>query len=222
MPKKSDRIIKRIKNTRKSIGRSRQDCAKILGISTDTYRSIEKGETPFTLPQLELLSVFLKINLSSLFEEEPPQHSLAIVLNDEIRPHYLVLRNKMIRAMLSIERENQSLTLENIAQDTHIPLNALQHYDSGEEPIPMDDLLKISDYLGVSIDMLYEPLALDDKQRESSSVKTGWQPEFNITEAPKKPIEDDPYMDLFKAFRRIPTVDQAHIAKTILEKIKQA
>lgn len=222
MPIKSNRIIKRIKNTRKSLGHSRQDCAKILGISADTYRGIERGETLITLPQLELLSIFLEIKLSSLFDENPPEHPLAIVLNDDIRPYYLVLRNKMIRAMLSIEQEQQSLTLENIAQDTHIPLNVLQHYDSGEESIPLDDLLKISDYLGVSMDVLCEPLALYDKQRDSSSVKTGWQPEFDVEEAPKKSIEEDPYVDLFKAFRRIPTVDQAHIAKSILEKLKQA
>ena len=222
MPKKSARIIKRIKYTRKSKGRSKQDCAMILGISEETYRSNETGKTPLTLPQIELLSMFLGIKLSTLFEEKQSQHPHAIVLNDDIRPHYLVLRNKMIRAKLSIELENQSLTLEDIAQGTHIPLNLLQRYDSGEEPVPMDGLLKISDYLGISINALYEPIGLNGEQREASSVKTGWQPEFADEETQESTIEDDPYVDLLKAIRKIPTVDQAHIAKAILEKLKNA
>jgi transcriptional regulator with XRE-family HTH domain len=222
MPKKSDRIIRHIKYTRKIKGHSKQDCAMILGVSKDTYHSIETGKTALTLPQIELLSIFLGIKLSTLFEVEPPQHPQATVLNDDVRPHYLVLRNKMIRAMLSIELENQSLTLEKIAKDINIPLNVLQRYDSGEEPVPMDDLLKISDYLGISLDALYEPIALNDKQRETSSVKTGWQPEFAAEETQKAPIVDDPYVDLLKAFQKIPTVDQAHIAKTILDKLKNA
>ena len=222
MPKKSDGIIKRIKYTRKSKGHSKQDCAKVLGISTETYHSIETGKTPLTLPQVELLSILLEIKLSTLFEDELPQHSHPIILNDDVRPHYLVLRNKIIRATLSVVLENQSLSLENMAQGTHIPVNILQRYNSGEDPVPMDDLLKISDYLGISIDELYEPLALFDKQREKSSVKTGWEPEFAVEETQKSTIEADPYTDLLTAFRKIPTADQAQIAKAILEKFKQA
>jgi len=222
MSKKSAGIIKRIKYTRKSKGHSKQDCAKILGIAEETYRSIETGKTSLTLPQIELLSIFLGIKLPTLFEEKPPHLPHAIVLNDDVRPHYLVLRNKMIRAMLSIELENQSLTLEIIAQGTHIPLNVLQRYDSGEEPVPMDDLLKISDYLGISMDALYEPIRFFEMQQEPSAVRTDWQPEFSDEETQKAPIEDNPYVDLLKAFRKIPTVDQAHIAKAILEKLKNA
>jgi transcriptional regulator with XRE-family HTH domain len=222
MPEKSDGIIKHIKYTRKSKGRSRQDCAKILGLSTDTYRNIEKGITPFTLPQLELLCIFLGIKFSTFFKEEPPQPPHAMVLNADVRPHYLALRDKMIRAMLSIERENQTVTLENLAQGTHIPLDTLQRYDNGEESVPMDDLLKISNYLGISMDALYEPIWLNETQQEPSSVMTDWQPEFADEETQRSIIEDDLYADLLKAFRRIPAIDQAHIAKTILEKFKNA
>ena len=220
MSKKLDAIIKRIKYTRKIKDRNKQDCARILGISKESYHIIETGKTPITLPQIELLSIFLGVKLSDLLEEKPPQYPHAIVLKDDICPHYLTLRNKMIRATLSIELENQSLTLEDIAQGTHIPLNLLQGYGSGEEPVPMDDLLKISDYLGIAIDALYEPIRFYEMDQGPSSVRTDWQPEFVDEETQKSTIEDDPYVDLLNAFRRIPTVDQAHIAKTILEKLK--
>jgi transcriptional regulator with XRE-family HTH domain len=220
MSKRLDAIIKRIKYTRKISERSKQDCARILGISKESYHIIESGKTPITLPQIELLSIFLGLKLSDLLEEKPPQTPHAIVLKDDIRPHYLTLRDKMIRAMLSIELENQSLTLEDVAQATQISLLVLQRYDSGEEPVSMDNLLKISDYLGISIDTLYEPIGLFDKQRETSSVSTDWQPEFADVETQKSSTEDDHYVNLLKAFRRIPMVDQAHIAKTILEKLK--
>lgn len=222
MPKKSDGIIKRIKYTRKIKGRSKLDCANILGVSKDTYRSIETGKTPITLPQIELLTIFLGITLSTLFEEVLPQHPHAIVLNDDIRPHYLVLRNKMIRAVVSIELENQSLTLEDIAQGTHITLSIFQGYYNGDEPFPVNDLLLISDYLGISMDALYDPIKFYETQQETSSLRTNWQPEFADEETQKSTVEEDPYVDLLKAFRKIPTVEQAHIAKTILEKLKNA
>lgn len=222
MSKKSGVIIKRIKSIRKFQDRSKQDCANILGLSTETYSSIETGETPLTLPQLELLSIYFDINLSDLLQTEPRQPIQATVFNEEIRPHYLVLRDKMIRAMLSIELENQSLTQEDVAQGIHIPLDDLQMYISGDVPIPVDDLFEISEYLGLSIDTLYEPIGLKETQQVPSSVKASWQPEFMSEDTQKSSIEEDPYVDLLKAFRKIPITDQAHIAKTILEKLKNA
>ncbi|MBW6465210.1 MAG: helix-turn-helix domain-containing protein [Brevefilum sp.] len=219
---KSSVIVKRIKSSRKFQDRSKKDCANILGLSADTYHSIETGETPITLPQLELLSIFLDINLSDLLQTEPPQPIYVTVFSEEIRPQYLTLRDKMIRAMLSLELKNHSLILEEVSQAIHIPLGDLQAYFSGEEPIPADNLFKISDYLGLSLDKLYEPIGLVEAQQVPPSVKASWQPEFTDEDIQEPPTEEDPYMDLLKAFRKLPIVDQAHIAKTILEKLKNA
>jgi transcriptional regulator with XRE-family HTH domain len=219
---KSSTIIKRIKSSRKLQDRSKKDCANILGLSADTYHSIETGETPITLPQLELLSIFLNINLSDLLQTEPPQPIYITVFNEEIRPHYLTLRDKMIRAMLSLELNNHSLLLEEVSQAIHIPMDDLQAYFSGEEPIPVDDLFQISDYLGLSIDKLYEPIGLFEAQQVPPSVKASWQPEFTNEDIQEPLPEEDPYKNLLKAFQKLPIADQAQIAKTILEKLKNA
>jgi transcriptional regulator with XRE-family HTH domain len=219
---KSSVIVKRIKSSRKFQDRSKKDCADILGLSVDTYHSIETGETPLTLPQLELLSIFLDVKLSDFLQTEPPQPIYVTVFNEEIRPQYLTLRDKMIRAMLSLELKNHSLIMEEVSQTIHIPLDDLQVYFSGEESIPVDDLFKISEYLSLPIDKLYEPIGLFEAQQVPPSVKASWQPEFTNEEIQEPLPEEDPYMDLIKAFRKLPFVDQAHIAKTILEKLKNA
>lgn len=219
MPVANDIITNRIKHIRKSKRRSMHDCATILGLSRETYHNLESGTYPFTLPELELLAIFLGVNPADFLDEEHHQ-PYSDYLNEDIRPRYLILREKMIRAMIAIERETRSMTLEDIAQATRIPLNDLQSYDSGDKPVPLDDLFKISTCLELPLSTLLAPFWETADVSVEMAFEANWQPEFIEEVQPEAVLADDPYQDLLAALKLLPHNDQAQIAKLLLEKLK--
>jgi transcriptional regulator with XRE-family HTH domain len=218
MPATTENILRRIKFIRKSKRRSMHDCATILGLTREAYHHIESGLTPLTLPQLELLAIYLGVDPADIFNNLHHQ-PLSSFLNEDIRPKYISLRDKMVSAFLSAARQNQSLSLEDIAQATGIPLVALQAYDNGDEPIPLPDLLTLSECLEIPITSLLESDWKEKLDPEGLSAITDWHPEFIEGHQTPSP-SDDPYQDLLSAIKMLPTQDQAKIAKTVLEHLR--
>jgi transcriptional regulator with XRE-family HTH domain len=213
----SDQIIKRIKHIRKSKHLSTKNCAKVLGISKETYHSIEEGSRSLTLPELELLAFYLGAAPSALLENDQSMVPFTNVLKKDIRPHYIKLRDKMIGALLTTFREDKVIPIEVLQETTQISQNILQDYESGETPIPLTDLLMISDFLEIPRNVLFEPVWLADSDPEKPWLKKGWLPEFSQEQ---KELEDDGYSVLLQAIKSMPEADQAHIAKIILEKLR--
>jgi len=217
MSTNSDQIIIRVKHIRKSKRLSLKDCAKVLGISKKTYRSIEEGARSLSLPELELLAFYLGVVPSALLENDQSMAPFPNILKKDIRPHYLTLRNKMISALLTTVREDKVLPFEVLQEATQIPETILHAYENGEIPIPLTDLLMITEYLEIPHNVLFEPVWLADTDQEKPWSKNGWSPEFSQEETG---LEDDGYSVVLQALKRMPEADQAHIAKIILKKLR--
>ena len=217
MPEKQDLILKRIKFIRKAKRRSIHDCARILGVSKETYHSIEKGDMPISLPELELLAIYLGENPSEFISSDQKSQLKSAYLNDDIRPQFIKIREKMLRALISLERESRSITLEEIQQATQIPLEMLQAYENGASPMPVEDLIKVCAFLEIPIDTLHEPVWPVVTFSRSVQPEEDWQPEFEQYDSLSEPALDAPYSDILKAFQKVPKQDQAYIAKYLLE-----
>jgi transcriptional regulator with XRE-family HTH domain len=220
----SDVIIKRIKFIRKSKQRSMHDCAKILGLSRETYHGFETGSTPLTLPELELLAIYLGVDLSDLLDDDHHHPLYTTFLKEDLRPRYVELREKMIRARIAQEVAHKDLTLDEMAATTQIPQENLQAYRNGETPIPLQDLIAISNYLQLPLLSFSEPIWPGNDGQGSTGAQGQWQPEFAPAPAEAEPIEEpfneDPFSDLMTALKRLPPQDQADIAKIIHEKLR--
>lgn len=213
-------ITKRIKYIRKSKRRSMHDCATILGLSRESYHAIEAGTTPLSLPELELLAIYLGVNPSDFLNEDSHHPLYSAYLDEDIRPQFLALREKMIQALIAIERTNNNLSWEDIEAATQISVDQLLEYDNGDSPIPLHDLIKISKYLEIPIDEFYEPVWSSATIKQTVAVNDDWQPEFSGEKPKEITLEDDPYRNLLTALKSLPLQDQADIAKILLEKLK--
>lgn len=220
MSETQNRIINRIKSIRKSKRRSIHDCARILGITKETYHNIEKGSAPISLPELELLAIYLGESLTEILTDEMQSPSKAVFLNEEIRPQFIKIREKMLRALIALARENRTATLSDIQQATHISLDTLEAYDQGALSIPIEDLLKIGMFLEIPLESLLEPLWPSEITSHEELPKEAWTPEYQTDPLMKMPELDDPYSDILKAFQMVPKQDQAYIAKYLLEKLR--
>lgn len=230
MTETQDLIVNRIKSIRKSKRRSIHDCARILGISKETYHSMEKGTTPISLPELELLAIFLSEDLSEILSSKQRPPSKDIFLNDDIRLQFIKVRGKMLRALIALTREERAVSLTDIQQATHIPLETLEAFDQGASPLPIEDLVKICAYLEIPIDTLLELDWPGEIKAQEDHPKVTWAPDFTTKpslndpdlEEPdlKDPDFADPYAEILKALQKVPKQDQAYIAKYLLERLR--
>jgi hypothetical protein len=126
----------------------------------------------------------------------------------------------MLRALITLARENRSESLEDIQQASQIPLETLEAYDQGTSPMPIEDLVKVCTYLEIPIDSLHDPLWPNESKFQEDHPKADWEPEYE-TVTPLNDLEiEDPYTDILKALQKVPKQDQAFIAKYLLEKLR--
>lgn len=220
MPDNKDFIHKRIKYIRKSKRRSIHDCASVLGISNEMYHSIESGETPLTLPELELLAIYLGEKPTDLLTSEKHPQTFASVLEENNRSKFVQIRGKMLRALIAIERDKQAVSIEDVHLGTDIPLENLHAYDGGSAEIPLDDVIKICNFLELPLDALHAPLWPTTLPPEASSSNQDWNPEFVLTDADEQSPADDSFNAIVIALKKLPQEDQAYIAKYLLTKLR--
>ena len=220
MTELTDHIPERIKTIRKIKRRSIHDCASILGLSKGTYLNIEKGLEPITLPELELFALYLEEDLSVFLNKDQSPNANTAFLDANLRSQYVRVRDKMLCALISQEMDRRAVTLGDIQQATHIPVETLQAYENGTTAIPVRDLIKISVFLGIQIDSLYKPLWLTKHELEEDVNKDAWQPEYPKSDISESSDDEEPFTDIMNALRQVSKQDQAFITKYLIEKLR--
>jgi transcriptional regulator with XRE-family HTH domain len=66
------------------------------------------------------------------------------------------LRQRMIGALLRQERNNASVSLKHISEQTGIPITRLKSYELGERPVPLPELETIMAVLGSRIETFFD------------------------------------------------------------------
>lgn len=214
-----EELHEKIKTIRMSLHFSIHDCAKLLGISQGSYLAFEKGEQYLSLPDLEILALYFGMPLEAFFNDQYKRLYQLTLLQDSIRPNYQLLRQKVIRTQLSLERQAAGLSLEELGEATGISVESLRDYEEETIPVPIDDLQKICQQLGKHLDAFFP----DDRQlSETLNLPgTGFQ-EFIDEEVFIEDDElDESFVQILAKLRQIPKADQAKIAKEILDKLKE-
>ena len=216
-----ENINQRIQQIREAKRRSTSDCAAILGISTEAYAEIENGSTAPSVPQVELLAIFFETSSENLLSDQSIfSDEQSLILNDDIRPRFIVLRNKMISAMLKMAKKNKQISVEDIHQITQIPLDQLEAYEHQEKSMPLDHLFKIASALELPLSTILEQIWVSEKIGNEQILDIEWEPEYPAQEAEINQEETNPDQILLEALHKTPKEVQAQIAKIILKNIK--
>ena len=86
-----------LRNARIRAGKSRKDCAAVLGCSPDTISQFEYGRKDITLPQLEVLAYFLGLPITYFWDKDAiPEEEEMDRSVDEI----MTIRRKIIGVLL--------------------------------------------------------------------------------------------------------------------------
>jgi transcriptional regulator with XRE-family HTH domain len=138
-----------IRDAREKSGKSLEECAKAMGLSSDELSTVEFGERPPTLPELEILAYYLDVPLEHFWDNEvlKPTGSDRVVAPEEI----IQSRQKAISDLIHEGRMKAGHSIEELAQQAGIPPESLQSYEKGEVPIPLPELEILAQVLNNSI-----------------------------------------------------------------------
>jgi transcriptional regulator with XRE-family HTH domain len=168
-----------IKTARETAGLTTEDCASAIGLPTGQFATLENGERIASLPELEVLSMYLKVPMSHFFGSSDEE-----TLSGVDYRSYLALRQMMIGTMLGQIRIQANLSVENLSEDTGIAVNQLLAYETGQYPIPYFDLETLAARLGASIKVFvddeYGPLAENEAERELEKRFKEWDPKMKM------------------------------------------
>lgn len=138
-----------VRDARLKSGKSMEECAQAMGISTYDLTAMEFGERPPTLPELELFAYTLEIPLEHFWGSE----SLKSDGGDKVLDPAEItkIRQGLIGELIQKGRDQAGLSIDELAQKTGVAYESLQAYERGEAPIPVPELEMVAKVLNNSI-----------------------------------------------------------------------
>lgn len=139
-----------IRDARLASGKSVEECAKMLEVSTEEFETYEQGEASPSLPQVELLSYSLRVPLdhfwgnSSLSEQKSDGNPFDV-------EQLTGLRQRMIGTLLRKVRENAGLSMQAVADGVGMTSEHLNAIELGQESIALPELEYMTNFLNCSI-----------------------------------------------------------------------
>lgn len=131
-----------LRQARTDAGKTLKECGEILGRSSSTVAAVEYGRRSLSLPELELLAYYLEVPLEQLLNsgDQTEATSPQKVPGAE----NLVLRHRIIGALLRQARQNQNLKQAELAKRVGITSGLLSRYELGQNPVPLEELEALS------------------------------------------------------------------------------
>jgi transcriptional regulator with XRE-family HTH domain len=144
-----------IRDARLAARRTPEECARAMGVSKGLLRAYEEGRRAPSLPEVESLSYFLGLPIehfwgkSAVSDEAPQVQSIDL-------PQLAQLRQRIIGALLRQERNNASLSIKTLSQETGIPGARINAYELGERPIPLPELEALVNSLSARVETFFD------------------------------------------------------------------
>ena len=133
-----------IRKWRLAAERSLAECANLMGVEPQLIEAWEYGESEPSLPQLEMLSQFLNGRDSSPTGAQAGDR--------QAMGEYILLRQRLIGAMLRVAREGSDQPVEELSETVGLEAGQLASFEFGEQKITVSDLIALAQALGINVD----------------------------------------------------------------------
>jgi transcriptional regulator with XRE-family HTH domain len=204
-----------IRDAREKSGKSLEECAQAMGLSSDELTAVEFGERPPTLPELEILAYYLDVPVEHFWDNEilKSAGNDRMVDPEEIKQS----RQRVIGDLIHEERIKVALSIEELAQQAGIAQESLQKYEQGEAPIPLPELEILAQVLNNSIGEFEDhqgPVGSWFAKKRNINEYLGLPQE--LKEFVSKPI-NRPYLDLAVRLSELKVERLRALAEGLLE-----
>jgi transcriptional regulator with XRE-family HTH domain len=205
-----------LRDARLEAGKTIEGCAQLIGVSNEVYEAYELGEKSPSLPELEGLAYYLEVPLEHFWETQ----ALRAGKPEQKQPDMkllILLRNRMVGALLRQARLDAGLSLEMLADRTHISTSQLEAYELGQEPVPLPFLEFLSSNLNRSIREFHDrqgPVGVWVTQQRA--LQDFMTLSVEMQEFVSKPI-NRPYLDLARRLSDMSVDKLRAVAEGLLE-----
>ncbi len=128
--------------------RSHKQVAQRLGVSAARVRQYESGAREVSLPELEMLALYLQVPLSYFIN---PDSSIQEDMPAPPQPEKIKSLRAMIGERLKQARVSAGKSREDCAQVARIKPSALARYERGLGDVPITQLERLAAFLGVNL-----------------------------------------------------------------------
>ena len=106
-------------------------CADVLNISSDTFEQAERGEYGLSLPDLEVLAIFLDVPIGYFWGTTTLNGNPDVDFEE-----WKQLRHRVIGVLLNQFRIKAKKSHEELAEHLGVDVDQIKGYESGENPAP--------------------------------------------------------------------------------------
>jgi transcriptional regulator with XRE-family HTH domain len=203
-------------DARNASRRTTAECAEALGISVEEYLAMENAQKSPTLPQLELLSLFLNVPIDHFWGKKSISQA-GLDQNITEKNRTLAIRNRIIGVTIRLTRTNKELSLADLAQKTDLSEELLKQYEMGTTPIPLLELEAISSALELPIQDFFDQQGPIHKMRSQQDLVQAFANlPAELQEFISKP-NNLPYIHLAMRLSDLSAEKLRSIAESILE-----
>ena len=203
-------------DARQAARRTAEECAGNLGIPLEQYLAYESGIQAPTLPEIEALAYFLNIPVNHFWGKE----ALSQKKEGEALPNQETvkkLRNRMISARVGLERSQNNLTNQDLAEKTSLDPSILEKYEKEGNGIPLPELEVISQALNIPIEDLFDQKGPAGKKRIEQEMLNRFKelPE-ELQHFVCQPV-NRPFLELALHLQTLPVNKLRSVAESLLE-----
>ncbi len=205
-----------IRDARLASRRTLQECAEAAGVSKSIFKAYEEGRRAPSLPELEVLVYFLKLPINHFWGSEAISDDASPIEPLNL-PRLLMVRHRMIGALLRQEREKANMSLRTLAHETGITSSRLKAYEFGERPIPLPDLELILSALGSRIEDMFDRNGpIGQWMLEQRAIRDFLKLPAEIRAFASQPV-NIPYLELARKLSAMSTDRLRSVAEDLLD-----
>jgi transcriptional regulator with XRE-family HTH domain len=192
------------------------ECAQLVGVTGGTLRAWEEGRRAPSLPELEVLAYSLHLPLHHFWSKQAMSDD-APQTDTMNLPVLIGIRQRLVGALLRQQRENTSLSLQALSEQSGISLVRLKAYEMGERPIPLPELESLIALLGGQIEAVFDQTGpVGQWMSQQKAVQDFLQLSPELQNFVSKPV-NRPYLDLAMKLSGMSTEKLRSLAEDLLD-----
>ena len=205
-----------IRDARLAARKSLTEFAKLVGVTSGILRSWEEGRRAPSLPELEVLAYSLHLPLNHFWSKDAISDDAPLTGSMNL-PALIGVRQRLVGALLRQQRENASLSLRALSEQSGISMARLKVYEMGERPIPLPELECLVALLGGQIETVFDqtgPIGKWMIQQKTTQEFSQLPPE--LQNFVSKPV-NRPYLELAMKLSSMSTDKLRSVAEDLLD-----
>ena len=205
-----------IRDARLAARKTLSECAQLVGVTSGILRAWEEGRKAPSLPELEVLAYSLHLPLHHFWSKDAMSDDAPLTESMNL-PALIGIRQRLVGALLRQQRENASLSLQTLSEQSGLSMARLKAYELGERPIPLPELEGLVALLGGQIEAIFDQTGrIGQWMIQQKAVQDFLQLPPELQNFVSKPV-NRPYLELAMKLSGMSTQKLRSVAEDLLD-----